>query len=84
MENGTVILIGATTENPYFEVNKALVSRSRIFQLKLLNEADLRRVLEQALTDSERGYGNLSVIELLVIFSIHQGIEQSVMLISKS
>ena len=84
VENGTVILIGATTENPYFEVNKALVSRSRIFQLKLLNEADLRRVLEQALTDSERGYGNLSVIELLVIFSIHQGIEQSVMLISKS
>jgi len=44
-----------------FEVNKALVSRSRIFQLKLLNEADLRRVLEQALTDSERGYGKLSV-----------------------
>jgi putative ATPase len=62
VENGTVILIGATTENPYFEVNKALVSRSRIFQLKLLNEADLRRVLEQALTDSERGYGQLSVI----------------------
>jgi putative ATPase len=49
VENGTVILIGATTENPYFEVNKALVSRSRIFQLKLLDEADLRRVLEQAL-----------------------------------
>jgi putative ATPase len=62
VENGTVILIGATTENPYFEVNKALVSRSRIFQLKLLNEADLRGVLEQALTDSERGYGELSVI----------------------
>jgi putative ATPase len=61
VENGTVILIGATTENPYFEVNKALVSRSRIFQLKLLNEADLRRVLEQALADSERGYGKLSV-----------------------
>jgi putative ATPase len=62
VENGTVILIGATTENPYFEVNKALVSRSRIFQLKLLNEADLRRVLEQALADPERGYGKLSVI----------------------
>ncbi len=62
VENGTVILIGATTENPYFEVNKALVSRSRIFQLKLLDEADLRRVLEQALTDPERGYGQLSVI----------------------
>jgi putative ATPase len=51
VENGTVILIGATTENPYFEVNKALVSRSRIFQLKPLDEADLPRVLEQALTD---------------------------------
>jgi putative ATPase len=62
VENGTVILIGATTENPYFEVNKALVSRSRIFQLKPLNEADLPRVLEQALNDSERGYGKLSVI----------------------
>jgi putative ATPase len=62
VENGTVILIGATTENPYFEVNKALVSRSRIFQLKPLNEADLPRVLEQALTDPERGYGQLSVI----------------------
>jgi putative ATPase len=62
VENGTVILIGATTENPYFEVNKALVSRSRIFQLKLLDEADLRGVLEQALADSERGYGQLSVI----------------------
>ncbi|MEP0778326.1 AAA family ATPase [Microcoleus sp. ZQ-A2] len=62
VENGTVILIGATTENPYFEVNKALVSRSRIFQLKPLNEADLPRVLEQALTDPERGYGKLSVI----------------------
>lgn len=61
VENGTVILIGATTENPYFEVNKALVSRSRIFQLKPLNEADLPRVLEQALTDPERGYGQLSV-----------------------
>jgi putative ATPase len=62
VENGTVILIGATTENPYFEVNKALVSRSRIFQLKLLDEADLRGVLEQALADPERGYGKLSVI----------------------
>ncbi|MEP0834335.1 AAA family ATPase [Microcoleus sp. AS-A8] len=62
VENGTVILIGATTENPYFEVNKALVSRSRIFQLKPLDEADLRGVLEQALADPERGYGKLSVI----------------------
>ncbi len=61
MENGTVILIGATTENPYFEVNKALVSRSRLFQLKQLNDLDLQRVVAQTLTDSERGYGKLAV-----------------------
>jgi len=61
VENGTVILIGATTENPYFEVNKALVSRSRLFQLKPLGEAALREVIQQALTDKERGYGNLKI-----------------------
>jgi putative ATPase len=61
VENGTVILIGATTENPYFEVNKALVSRSRIFQLRTLTEDDLRAVARQALTDPERGYGNFKV-----------------------
>jgi putative ATPase len=61
VENGTVILIGATTENPYFEVNKALVSRSRIFQLKSLDEDDLRRVVMQALADGDRGYGKLNV-----------------------
>jgi len=61
VENGTVILIGATTENPYFEVNKALVSRSRIFQLRTLNEDDLRAVVRQALADKERGYGKLKV-----------------------
>jgi putative ATPase len=57
VENGTVILIGATTENPYFEVNKALVSRSRIFQLRSLDEDDLRAIARQALSDDERGYG---------------------------
>ena len=61
VENGTVILIGATTENPYFEVNKALVSRSRIFQLKPLTEDDLRAIARQALRDEERGYGRLNV-----------------------
>ena len=61
VENGTVILIGATTENPYFEVNKALVSRSRIFQLKQLEEKDLRGIVFQALQDCDRGYGNLKV-----------------------
>lgn len=61
VENGTVILIGATTENPYFEVNKALVSRSRIFQLKTLEAADLYTVVQRALSDTERGYGKLNV-----------------------
>jgi len=62
VENGTVILIGATTENPYFEVNKALLSRSRVFELTPLNEDDLRAVAQQALTDPERGYGRLDVL----------------------
>jgi len=61
VENGTVILIGATTENPYFEVNKALVSRSRIFQLTPLAEDDLRAVARQAVADPERGYGRRRV-----------------------
>ncbi|MDX9915786.1 MAG: AAA family ATPase [Sphaerochaeta sp.] len=57
VENGTVILIGATTQNPFFEVNAALVSRSRIFQLTSLNEVDLHTIAIQALGDKERGYG---------------------------
>jgi|YNPNPStandDraft_1061719.scaffolds.fasta_scaffold04112_4 putative ATPase len=61
VENGTVILIGATTENPYFEVNKPLVSRSRIFQLKPLTEEDLFKIARQALADPERGYGRWNV-----------------------
>jgi putative ATPase len=61
VENGTVILIGATTENPYFSVNRPLVSRSRIFQLKPLTEADLYAVARQAIADPERGYGQLNV-----------------------
>ncbi|MEO0430144.1 MAG: AAA family ATPase [Cyanobacteria bacterium J06656_5] len=60
VENGTVILIGATTENPYFEVNKALVSRSRVFQLKPLGPDDLRQIVHQTLTNVERGYGDLN------------------------
>ncbi len=60
VENGTIILIGATTENPYFTVNRALVSRSRIFQLKPLEEKHIRQIIMQALNDSERGYGKLS------------------------
>lgn len=61
VENGTIILIGATTENPFFEVNAALVSRSRIFQLKSLTDEDLFAVAAQAVSDPERGYGKLEV-----------------------
>lgn len=61
VENGIIILIGATTENPYFEVNKALVSRSRIFQLQPLTQEELREVARQALQDPVRGYGTRSV-----------------------
>ena len=61
VENGTVTFIGATTENPYFEVIKALVSRSRIFELQSLTQDDLRRVAEFALANEERGYGRRNV-----------------------
>ncbi|MBO4394569.1 MAG: AAA family ATPase, partial [Spirochaetales bacterium] len=61
VENGTFILIGATTENPFFEVNAALVSRSRIFQLKPLTSEDLTKIAWQAIRDKERGYGKLDV-----------------------
>ncbi len=61
VENGTIILIGATTENPFFEVNKALVSRSRVFQLKPLLKEDLEKAAQQAIADSERGYGRWKV-----------------------
>lgn len=62
VENGMITLIGATTENPYFEVIRALVSRSRIFSLNLLSEADLSLLLDRALTDPERGYGKRNVV----------------------
>jgi putative ATPase len=61
VENGTVVFIGATTENPYFEVNNALVSRSRVFELDTLDDDALRQVAAMALTDEERGYGDLDV-----------------------
>ena len=61
VENGTLILIGATTENPYFEVNKALLSRCQILQLKHLTEKDIRKVLIRALEDKDRGFGNYKV-----------------------
>ncbi|MDT8298206.1 MAG: AAA family ATPase, partial [Spirochaetaceae bacterium] len=62
VENGTVVLIGATTENPYFEVNKALVSRSRVFQLTGLDEGHLMTIARQTLADAERGYGRWNVV----------------------
>ncbi len=58
VENGTIVLIGATTENPYFEVNKALISRSSVFMLKPLNENSIINILKNALSDKERGLGN--------------------------
>lgn len=57
VEDGTIILIGATTENPYFEVNSALVSRSVIFELKPLSKKDIVSLLLRAVTDEERGLG---------------------------
>ena len=59
VEDGTVILIGATTENPYFEVNSALISRSVIFELKPLSKDNIRTLLERAVKDEERGMGSL-------------------------
>ena len=61
VENGTLILIGATTENPYFEVNKALVSRSRVFQLRPLEREHLATIARHAIADVERGYGAKTV-----------------------
>ncbi len=61
VEEGIVILIGATTENPYFEVNSPLLSRSRIFRLNPLGEEDIINILKKALTDKERGLGGFNV-----------------------
>ncbi len=60
VEDGTFILIGATTENPSFELNSALLSRTRVYVLKRLSENELLEVLNSALKDKERGLGNLS------------------------
>ena len=58
VEDGTIILIGATTENPYFEVNGALLSRSIIFELHSLQTDDIKRLLRRAVEDTERGMGS--------------------------
>lgn len=62
VEDGTLILIGATTENPYFEVNSALISRSRIFELKLLERQDILELIRRAVTDVERGMGTYDAV----------------------
>ena len=58
VEDGTIILIGATTENPYFEVNSALLSRSIIFELKKLEKEDIKTLLKRAVNDKEKGMGS--------------------------
>lgn len=70
VEKGTIILIGATTENPYFEVNKALTSRSTIFKFKELEPSDIRKILVFAINDKERGIGsyNLEIKDEVIDF----------------
>lgn len=58
VEDGTVILIGATTENPYFEVNSALLSRSVIFELKKLSKEDIKKLIKRAIEDFDKGLGS--------------------------
>lgn len=62
VEDGTLILIGATTENPYFEVNGALISRSRIFELKPLEKEDIKELLRRAVYDQEKGMGSYGAV----------------------
>ena len=62
VEDGTVILVGATTENPYFEVNGALLSRSIIFELKPLSKENICTLLERAVTDKEKGMGSYGAV----------------------
>ena len=62
VEDGTIILIGATTENPYFEVTGALISRSMIFELKPIEKEDIKILLRRAIEDKERGMGNFGAI----------------------
>lgn len=62
VEDGTIILIGATTENPYFEVNGALLSRSVIFELKPLEKEDIKQLLKRAVYDVEKGMGSYDAV----------------------
>lgn len=62
VEDGTIVLIGATTENPYFQVNKALISRSSVFMLKPLTIPDIEAIIRNALKDKERGLGEYNMV----------------------
>ena len=62
VEDGTIILIGATTENPYFEVNSALISRSSIFELHPLDKEDIKTLLHRAVYDVEKGMGSYQAV----------------------
>ena len=62
VEDGTLILIGATTENPYFEVNGALLSRSRVFELKALEAEDIKELLRRAVSDEKKGMGSYRAV----------------------
>lgn len=62
VEDGTIVLIGATTENPYFEVNGALLSRSQIFELKLLTQDEIKELLHRAVTDEVNGLGGFNAV----------------------
>ncbi len=61
VEDGSIVLIGATTENPFFEVNKALISRSTVFMLKPLEQKDIRKLIITAINDKERGLGTYNI-----------------------
>ncbi|NNU75556.1 replication-associated recombination protein A [Clostridium estertheticum] len=61
VEKGTLILIGATTENPYYEVNNALISRSMLFKLEPLNEENIKCIISRAIVDKESGFGNTNI-----------------------
>src|SRR5882724_27183 len=61
VENGLILLVGATTENPFFAVNSPLVSRSQIFQFTPLSEEDIKALIHRAIADKERGFGNQKI-----------------------
>src|SRR6476620_10441084 len=61
VEAGLILLVGATTENPFFAVNSPLISRSQIFQFSPISEEDIRKLVHRAIEDKERGFGNLKI-----------------------